>query len=135
MAERSTPRSLRPNSRQGSQPSHTSRHGRAFCEPGSCEPGSSHHLEEGSLELVHLVLRADRDANVSRPALPDAPDVDLLLLQSVDDLSAWPVHVHHELVGHRGDIFEVVLVEEGQDITAYVADDLTAFGHERFRFQ
>ena len=50
----------------------------------------SHHLEEGCLELVHLFLRPDRDANMSRPARPHAADVDLLLWHGGDDLLPGP---------------------------------------------
>src|SRR5689334_14016359 len=98
-AARSVPRSHRPNSHPTARPTHSraafpkcslvneyyclaSIATHRVCAPQTallpCE-GSSHDLEERSFELIHLLLRADRDAYIGRPTLPHASDVDLFL--------------------------------------------------------
>src|SRR6266481_3703170 len=91
---------------------------------------SNHHLKEGRLELVHLLLGTNRNSYVSRPALPDTPDVNLLLRHRIDDLFAGPSHVHHELVRDRRHVLELMLVKEREHVGTHVADDLAALRHE-----
>src|SRR6266705_5910857 len=97
-AAQSTPRSgLRSNRRRGA-PTHSAP--RSWFVPRA-HPESPHHLEERGLEFVHLLLCADRNADVRRPGLPDAADIDFLFLEGVLDLLPGTFHVDHEFVRDR----------------------------------
>src|SRR5579864_9261512 len=68
----------------------------------------THHLQKGPLELVHFLRRADRDADVSGPARPDAADVNLFLAERFHHALARLPHVEHELVRHRRHVRKTV---------------------------
>src|SRR5262249_37638148 len=85
--------------------------------------GSRQHLEQGGLELVHLLLGADGDANMRRPARPDAADVNLFPAEGIDYLLSGSIDVEHELVRHRGNISEIVFIEKSKNVGTHFADE------------
>src|SRR5262249_45707296 len=89
-----------------------------------------HHFRERGLELVHLLLRADRHANVSRPARPHTADIDLLLAQGLDDLAPRPLHVEHKLIRTRRHERVLALLEISEHVIANGLDDGAALGHQ-----
>src|SRR5262245_12076780 len=68
-------------------------------------------------------------------ARPDTPDEYLLLRHGFHDIVARPLRVYHKLVALRGNISEIVLVEEGEDILPDIADDLAALRYECLHFE
>src|SRR5262249_28800594 len=128
-AARSTPQSRRRSSRQRVASSR-----KGFCTGLCCAEGpaaSSHHLEEGRLELIHLVLGAHRDPDMSRPARPNAADKDLLLLHRRDDFAARTLHIHHETIRDRWNVRELILFQEAEHVAAHIADQLATLRNQR----
>src|SRR5215813_4332845 len=86
-----------------------------------------HHLEESSLELIHLFLSAHGHAYISRPARPNPAYVDLFLTQCKNRFFPGPLHIDHELIRNGRDVTEVMLVQEGQHILTDIFNDFAPF--------
>ena len=79
--------------------------------------------------MGHVVFGSDRDAHVRGPRLPDSAYVHFLSRHGLHDFLARTSGLQHELVANRRDVFEAVLVEEGEHIFAHVLNDLAALGN------
>src|SRR5215467_6558564 len=72
---------------------------------------SAHHLLKGSLELGHLVLRANRDPHPGRHDRPDASHEHIFLRHRLANFLAGTLHLDHEAVRFRRNVGEAVAVE------------------------
>src|SRR3984957_16108023 len=60
--------------------------------------GSTHYFLKCRLELLHFIMRADRDANTRRHDGPNASDINFLLCHGVDHFFAWTFRIEQEAI-------------------------------------
>src|SRR5882762_744171 len=103
--------------RQGQSVSAHTPSGACWSQREGC--GAAHYFLERSLELLHFVMGADSDANMSGHHRPDASDENILLGHGVDHLLAGAFSVEQEAVRFGGDVGVGVAVEP---LKSFLAD-------------
>ena len=86
-----------------------------------------HYFLERGLELLHFVMRADRDADAGGHDGPDASDENILLGHGIDHLFAGAFGLKEETVRLGGRVGVAVAVEPLESLLAGGSVDALAF--------